>query len=108
MKGPHRPETLLGVVLEWEDFLYFSITFIIDKYTGDILQLVERKDKTLTWQHIQREKSNKDVQKQDLINYQLFSSGLGIRHTYLLNTSSGLTWQLVKGSEGMLFFQLVE
>lgn len=108
-RGTNQSTSLCGG--RWEFFMSdiaVSITFIIDKYTGDILQLVERKEKTLTWQHIQREKSNKDVQKQDLINYQLFSSGLGIRHTYLLNTSSGLTWQLVKGSEGMLFFQLVE
>ena len=109
LKGSNQTTSLNGG--RWEFFMSdiaVSMTFIIDKFTGDILQLVERKDKTMTWEYIQKEKSTKDIQKQDVINYQLFSSGLGIRYTFLLNTNSGLTWQLVKEENETLYFQLIE
>ena len=108
-RGSNQTTSLCGG--HWEFFMSdiaINLTFIIDKFTGDVLQMVERKDKTLTWEYIQKEKSDKDIKKTDVINYQLFSSGQGIRFTYLLNTNSGLTWQLVKGENETLYFQLIE
>jgi hypothetical protein len=46
--------------------------------------------------------------KENVINYQLFSSGQGIRYTFLLNTNSGLTWKLVSTNVGGLIFETVE
>jgi hypothetical protein len=107
--GSNQATSLYGG--RWEFFMSeiaVTLTFKVDKFTGDVFQLVELKDKTLTWVLIEREKKSNDIQKQDCINYQLFSSGMGIRHTYLLNTNSGLTWQLVKGENEILFFQTIE
>jgi hypothetical protein len=83
-------------------------TFKVDKFTGDVYQFVQREDKTYTWQFIEKETSDKDILKQDNINYQLFSSGLGIRFTFLLNINSGLTWQLVRDEKEGYFFHKIE
>lgn len=107
--GSNQATSLCGG--RWEFFMSeiaVTLTFKVDKFTGDVFQLVELKDKTPTWVLIEREKNSTDIQKQDCINYQLFSSGIGIRHTYLLNTNSGLTWQLVKRENELLFFQPIE
>lgn len=95
----------------WEFFMSdvaIKYTFKVDKFTGNVYQFVQREDKSYTWQLIERETSRIDIQKQDSINYQLFSSGLGIRFTFLLNTNSGLTWKLVKDEKDIYFFQLIE
>jgi len=84
------------------------LTFKIDKFTGDVLALVQRKDETLTWELVKREPTSKDAQKAEAINYQLFSSGQGIRHTYLLNTYTGASWQLVVGENDAWIFKVVE
>ena len=107
--GSNQATSLCGG--RWEFFMSeiaVTLTFKIDKFTGEVYQLVELADKTTTWMPIEREKNSNDIQRQDVINYQLFSSGMGIRHTYLLNTNSGLTWQLVKGGNELLFFQTIE
>jgi hypothetical protein len=49
-----------------------------------------------------------DLQKQDAINYQLFSTGQGIRYTFFINTNAGITWQLVAGENEVLSFQALE
>lgn len=95
----------------WEFFMSdvaAKYTFKVDKFTGDVYQFVQREDKSYTWQFIEKETSDKDIQKQDSINYQLFSSGLGIRFTFLLNINSGLTWQLVKDEKEGYFFHKIE
>lgn len=94
----------------WEFFMSdvaVKYTFKVDKFTGNVYQFVQRADNTYTWQLIERETSITDIQKQDSINYQLFSSGLGIRYTFLLNTNSGLTWKLVKDENDIYFFQKI-
>jgi hypothetical protein len=95
----------------WEFFMSeiaAKITFKIDKFTGEVFVLAQRKDKTSTWELIKKEENSKDFQKPDVINYQLFSSGLTLRHTYLLNTNTGLTWQLVTSENGSWAFQAIE
>lgn len=96
---------------QWEFFMSeiaVKLTFKIDKFSGEVYQLVELKNKALAWQLVTKQGSSLDIKKDMAINYQLFSSGIGIRHTYLINTNSGLTWQLVNDKEGSLFFQLIE
>nr|WP_199001864.1 hypothetical protein [Flavobacterium sp. ASV13] len=95
----------------WEFFMSdvaAKYTFKVDKFTGDVYQFVQKEDKTYTWQFIEKETSNRDIVKQDSINYQLFSSGLGIRFTFLLNINSGLTWQLVRDEKEGYFFHKIE
>lgn len=96
---------------QWEFFMSdvaVKYTFKVDKFNGNVYQFVQREDKSYTWQLIEKEASKIDIQKQDSINYQLFSSGLGIRFTFLLNTNSGLTWKLVKDEKDIYFFQKIE
>ena|SRR5882762_2109297 len=107
--GSNQTTSLCGG--RWEFFMSdvaVRLTFKIDKFTGDILALVQRKDETLTWELVKREPTSKDAQKAETINYQLFSSGQGIRHTYLLNTYTGASWQLVIGENDVWIFKVVE
>jgi len=107
--GSNQRTSLCGG--RWEFFMSeiaAKVSFKIDKFTGDVFQLVQRTNGTLTWELIIKENNSKDIKKQDSINYQLFSSGLGIRHTYLLNTNTGVTWQLVESKKGGWYFETVE
>ena len=82
------------------------ITLKIDKYLGIVYLLVER-DTRLFWQvmHIQ----NKDAATLDKVNYQIFTSGIGIRFSFLLNVNTGATWQLSEDpTDGVLFWSVLE
>jgi hypothetical protein len=84
-------------------------TYRLDKLTGRVDQIVMRADSTLTWQVIPRlEHSVKDPQLPGRVNYQLFLSGIANRHTYLLNTNSGATWQLVLTRDNDLVWSPIE
>lgn len=85
-----------------------KISFKFDKYTGNIYQMVRAEDKSLTWQPMKKEETINDTQKPDTINYQLFSSGLGIKYTFILNTNTGLVWQLVHDDNEVLSFQIMK
>jgi hypothetical protein len=92
----------------WEFFMSdvaVRYTFKIDKFTGDVFQYVKREDETYTWQIVEKYRNVNDIVKENVINYQLFSSGQGIRYTFLLNTNSGLTWKLVSTKDGGLIFE---
>lgn len=68
-------------------------TFRVDKTCGIIGQLVSTKNDGTAWQPmvvIGLPKCPNDGK----IRYQLFSSGLAARHTFLLNTETGKTWQM--------------
>lgn len=68
-------------------------TFRIDKYCGRISQLVKTKDDDVTWEAmpvLHLPKCTNDPR----VHFQIFSSGLAARHTYLLNVDTGRTWVL--------------
>ena len=95
----------------WEFFMSdvaVRYTFKIDKFTGDVFQYVKRNDETYTWQIVEKYRNVNDIVKDNVINYQLFSSGQGIRFTFLLNTNTGLTWKLVTTADGGLVFESFE
>jgi hypothetical protein len=99
----------------WEFFMSEIIDerYKIDKFTGEVYVMVQKKGdyKTLTWQivsKLEKEPDIRDIQKEDCINYQLFSSGMSFRDTYLLNTNTGLTWQIVADKQGVSYFNLIE
>ena len=108
-EGSNQTTSLCGG--RWEFFMSdiaIRLTFKIDKFTGEVRQLVQLEDKTPTWMLVIKQYNFNNIHKKHSINYQLFSNGQGIRHTYLLNTNSGLTWQLVAGKNGVLNFQTIE
>jgi len=79
-------------------------TFNIDKYTGSVFLLVKSKS-GFTWRIIESENQEFDKKISDQVNYQLFTSGLGLRYTFLINVNTGITWQLTKDSKtGNLFW----
>jgi hypothetical protein len=93
----------------WESLLAGNANYKIDKFTGDVYILVQRNDNTLTWRLIEKieaEENNNDLTFQDFINYQLYTGGSS-SYLYLLNTNTGLTWQLF-GKGGALYLKLIE
>ena len=76
-----------------------KLTFKIDKYSGDTYQLTEdKKENILFWAKLRRiDHPEDDLSLSNIrkVNYQFFTSGIGIRYTYLINTNTGATWQLV-------------
>lgn len=68
-------------------------TFRLDKYCGQISQLVKTKDDDVAWESmivVGLPKCPTDSR----VRFQLFSSGLAARHTYMLNLETGQSWVL--------------
>ena len=85
-------------------------TFKIDKYTGEVFQMAEKKNKDLTWELIILfENIRQEIAITDKVNYQVFISGIGARHIYLLHVDTGKTWQLAEDTEsGIMFWDAIE
>lgn len=74
------------------------LTFRLNRFTGDTDQLVVRpNDQTLHWQRIGF--AGQIPYRDSQPRYVLFISGLAARFTFLMDTLSGLTWQLVKDKD---------
>jgi hypothetical protein len=102
----NTPETSRFQIVQSEFGVRF--TFNIDKYTGSVFQLV-KSESGLTWQIIEAEVQDFDEKKPNQVNYQIFTSGLGIRYTFLINVNTGITWQLTEDSEsGDLFWSTLK
>jgi len=69
------------------------LTFRLDKVCGNVGQLVTTRNDGVTWESMIVVGLPK-CQADGKIRYQLFTSGLAARHTYLLNTENGKTWQV--------------
>lgn len=88
-----------------QSMLLAKVTLRVDKFTGDIDQLVTTKTGALSWQRLFREKHPKDtITNRTKVNYQVFASGLLAKCTILLNLNTGATWQLVDDPEIGLFW----
>jgi len=68
-------------------------TFKLDRYTGSVWQLVATSDSGLTWEGMMVAQSP-TVTSPSKPRFQLFTSGIAARHTFLLDTETGRTWQL--------------
>lgn len=69
-------------------------TFRLDRYTGRIHRIVKEEDGTLVWEEMVVHERPK-LQTASTPRFQLFLSGTSVRHTYLLDTSTGDTWQVM-------------
>jgi hypothetical protein len=69
-------------------------TFRLDRFCGAVSQLVSTNDGGTAWERMPIEKppSCVGVSKP---HFQLFSSSLAARHTFLMDTTTGRTWLLV-------------
>ncbi|MDR6586357.1 hypothetical protein [Herbaspirillum frisingense] len=68
-------------------------TFKLDRYTGTVWQLVSTPDSGLTWEGMMIVQSP-IVASSSKPRFQLFTSGIAARHTFLFDTETGRTWQL--------------
>ena len=76
-------------------------TFKIDRFCGYVAQLVLTSKQEMTFENMTvlgLPKCNLDGK----VRYQLFTSGLAARHTYMLNTETGKAWQIqtIKDKDG--------
>lgn len=86
------------------------LSFRLDRYTGQVWQLVKTKDDDTAWEEtpvrgiVRGEKSTRP-------RYQIFTSGFAARHTFLLDTDTGRTWVIVvskrKSADGTEYEQNV-
>jgi hypothetical protein len=82
-----------------------KVTLRLDRWSGAVDQMVQRSDSSITWQAVQREIN--PVRDQQLLaqaNYQIFSSGIAIVYTFLINSNTGATWQLTEDPAHVLFW----
>jgi hypothetical protein len=68
-------------------------TFRLDRVCGFVSQLVKTRDGGAAWEAMPIEKLPNCVDD-SARHYQLFSSSLAARHTFLMNTDTGTTWVL--------------
>ena len=99
------PQTSRFEIIQSE--LAAKITLKIDKYTGKVFQLVKG-SKGLSWQLIPAEKHSKDNAAANKVNYQVFTSGIAVRMTYLINVNTGASWQLSEDSELGVFWKALK
>lgn len=71
-------------------------TFRLDRYTGRVWELARTKNDESSWQEtVVSERP--PIQAPTRPRFQLFTSGLAVRHTFLLDGDTGKTWVLVTG-----------
>ncbi len=84
----------------FQSTLAVRVTFKLDTYTGRVWEIVRHPETdTFVWQFIPHSGVTKAVAT-NKVSYQLFTSGIAVRHTYLLNINSGVTWQHVNNKDG--------
>ena len=69
-------------------------TFRLDRYTGEVMQLLLNKEKENIWEKVLVQDLTK-IKNPTRPRFQIFTSGLAARHTFLLDTVSGKTWTLI-------------
>lgn len=68
-------------------------TFRLDRVCGHVGQLVSTKNGGVTWENMLI-MALPNCQQDGKIRYQIFSSGIAARYTFLMNTETGKTWQI--------------
>ena len=73
-----------------------SCSFKVDKHLGDVYQLVKNSKEEMVWEKMYKNASPNDIRIEG-VNYQLYTSGIALRYTFLMNINTGVTWQLSTG-----------
>ena len=69
-------------------------TFRLDRYTGRVAQLVRTKDDDNAWEQMEAI-GLPSVPTPTRARFQLFTSGLAAKHTFLIDTDIGKSWVMV-------------
>ena len=73
-------------------------TFRLDRFSGQVFQLVKTKEDQSAWEEM-AVASCLSVSQATRARFQLFSSGIAARWTFLIDTDTGKTWQLTTSKE---------
>lgn len=71
------------------------LTFRLDRYSGAVAQLVSTKSDGLTWEDMNVLGLPRVTPTKP--RFQIFTSGIAARYTFLLDSETGKTWQVVSG-----------
>ena len=74
-------------------------TFRLDKYTGDIYQLVLKINGKTTWEKMEVIGLGFDTIKNGIINFQIFMGGIAVSDCFMINIHTGKTYQLYQDSD---------
>lgn len=69
-------------------------TFKIDRYCGRVSQLVVDKNEVYHWE-VMDVSPKPSCGKEAKSHFEIFSSGLSAKFTFMYDASTGMTWQLV-------------
>jgi hypothetical protein len=73
-------------------------TFRLDRFTGHVAQLVKTSDDDNAWQEM-HVVDLPAVQTPSRPRFQIFTSGIAARHTFLIDTDTGKSWYIATGSK---------
>lgn len=83
-------------------------TYRIDRVCGSIWQMVNDSSKNELWWSPLEVRDKPACTADGRARYQFFSSGIAVRDTFLMNTDTGTTWQLVRTSDDINLFQKID
>src|SRR5437016_2891859 len=70
-------------------------TFKLDKFSGQVYQLVHNKNDELVWDLMAKDPNPANTAVvPGKVNYQIFTSGIAAQFTILMNVNSGASWLL--------------
>jgi len=78
-------------------------TFRLDRFAGNIAQLV-LVDDNLTWVEMYINDFPK-IENPTVPRFQIFTSGIVVRNTFLIDTKTGSTWVLTQRFDGILIWE---
>ena len=73
-------------------------TFRLDRFTGRVWQIVLTKSDDNAWEEMPVV-AFPEVTAPTRARFQLFTSGIAVRHTFLLDTATGKSWVIVTSKE---------
>ncbi len=99
VRSPQTTTAPLGARFEIvQSTIASRLTFRLDKYTGRVWELVKTKDDDNAWQET-RVYERPQIATPNRARFQLFTSGIAARHTFLIDGDSGKSWVLVTGTQ---------
>lgn len=69
-------------------------TFRLDRFSGRVALLVKTKDDGVSWEEL-RVFDRPSIPNPSRPRFQIFTSGIAARHTFLIDTDIGDTWMLI-------------
>jgi hypothetical protein len=102
--SPHNVSTTIPENTRFEivqSNLAARLTFKVDKYSGDVYQLASTTNDGQSWSKMKRlDHVSDNITDRNKVNYQLVTSGIALKFTYLMNVDTGATWELTTDKSG--------